>query len=84
MALGVPVVGTWVSGIPELVEHEQTGMLVDASNPQELARTLKRIVIEEELRQRIIPAARERVSQVFDNKLLIEVLVALYRSHTKL
>lgn len=84
MALGVPVVGTRVSGIPELVEHEVTGMLADAGNPQEFAQTLKRIVTDQELRQRIIPAARERVSQVFDNKQLIEVLVALYRNLTKL
>ena len=84
MALGVPVVGTRVSGIPELVEHEVTGMLVDASNPQEFAQTLKRIVTDQALRQRIIPAARERISQVFDNKQLIEVLVALYRNLTKL
>ena len=84
MALGVPVVGTRVSGIPELVEHEVTGMLVDANSPQEFAQTLKRIVTDQALRQRIIPAARERVSQVFDNKQLIEVLVALYRNLTKL
>ncbi len=84
MALGVPVVGTRVSGIPELVEHEVTGMLADASNPQELAHTLKRIVTDQGLRQRIIPAAREQVSRVFDNKQLIEVLVALYRNLTKL
>jgi glycosyltransferase involved in cell wall biosynthesis len=84
MALGVPVVGTRVSGIPELVEHEQTGMLVEASDPRELAQTLKRVVTDSELRRRIIPAARDKVSQVFDNKQLIEVLVALYRNLTKL
>ncbi len=84
MALGVPVVGTRVSGIPELVEHEHTGMLADATRPQELAQTLKRIVTDQKLRDHIIPAARERVSQVFDNKQLIQDLVTLYRDLTKL
>ncbi len=84
MALGVPVVGTRVSGIPELVEHEHTGMLADATKPRELADTLKRVVIDMELRQHLIPAAREKVSHVFDNKQLIEVLVKLYRNLTKL
>jgi glycosyltransferase involved in cell wall biosynthesis len=84
MALGVPVVGTRISGIPELVEHEVTGLLADATNPRELAETLQRMVTDEALRQRIIPAARERVSQVFDNQQLIKVLVALYRNLTKL
>ncbi len=84
MALGVPVVGTRISGIPELVEHEHTGMLVDAKRPKELAETLKRIVTEQKLRVHIIDAARERVSQVFDNKQLIQDLVVLYRDLTKL
>lgn len=84
MAMGVPVVNTPVSGVPELIEHEHTGMLVDATNPQEFARTLKRIVTDLELREHIIPAARERVSQVFDNKQLIGELISLYRDLTKL
>jgi Glycosyltransferase len=84
MALGVPVIGTRVSGIPELVDHEQTGLLVDATKPDELAAALKRIVTDQPLRERIIPAARERVRQVFDNKQLIEELVTLYRNLTHL
>lgn len=84
MAMGVPVVNTPVSGVPELIEHEHTGMLVDATNPQDLARTLKRIVTDLDLREHIIPAARERVSQVFDNKQLIGELIRLYRDLTKI
>jgi glycosyltransferase involved in cell wall biosynthesis len=66
MALGVPVIGTRVSGIPELVDHEETGLLVDAANPRELADALKRIVTDLPLRERVIPAARRRVTDVFD------------------
>lgn len=84
MALGVPVIGTRVSGIPELVEHEETGLLVDASKPEELAAALKRIVTDHELRARVIPAARERVKEVFDNRKLITELVKLYRNLTRL
>ncbi len=84
MALGVPVVGTRISGIPELVEHEHTGLLVDATKPEELAQALKRIVTDLQLRAHIIAAARERVAQVFDNKQLILDLVELYRNLTKL
>lgn len=84
MALGVPVVATRVSGIPELLDHEHTGLLADATRPDELARTLQRIVTDQPLRQHIIAAARERVSQVFDNKQLIRELVTLYRDLTKL
>ena len=84
MALGVPVIGTRVSGIPELVENEETGLLVDATNPEELAAALRRIVTDRPLRQRVIPAARQRVAEVFDNRKLIRELVDLYRDLTHL
>jgi len=84
MAMGVPVIGTRVSGIPELVDDGETGLLVDATDAQELAAALKRIVTDRGLRAKIIPAARERVGQVFDNKKLIRELVGLYRSLTSL
>ena len=84
MAIGVPVIGTRVSGIPELVEHERTGLLVDAAQPAELAAALRRMVTDMELRERIIPAAKEKVTEVFDNRVLIRDLVALYRELTHL
>lgn len=84
MALGVPVIGTRVSGIPELVEHEQTGLLVNATRPEELAEALRRIVTDQALRAKIIPAARQKVTEVFDNQKLIVELVALYRNLTNL
>ena len=84
MALGVPVVGTRISAIPELVEHEHTGLLVDAACPAELAAALKRMVTDQSLREKIIPAARKQVREIFDNRLLIRELTTLYRSLTRL
>lgn len=84
MALGVPVVATRVSAIPELVDHEQSGLLVDTTCPAELAAALQRMVTDQPLRDRIIPAARRRVSEIFDNRALISELTTLYRSHAHL
>jgi glycosyltransferase involved in cell wall biosynthesis len=84
MAIGVPVIGTRVSGIPELVDHEETGLLVDATRPEELAAALQRIVTDRELRHKIIPAARRRIAEIFDNKKLIRELAGLYRDLTRL
>lgn len=44
MALEVPVVATRVGGVPELVSHECTGLLVEARNPQDLSRALCRLL----------------------------------------
>ena len=43
MAAGAPVVATDVSGIPELVEHEVNGLLVEPEDPQALADALLRL-----------------------------------------
>jgi glycosyltransferase involved in cell wall biosynthesis len=80
MAMGVPVITTHVSAIPELVENEKTGLLVAPGRPGQLARAMGRLLTDEDLRNRIIPAARQRVRQAFDNKMLIRELAEVYKS----
>ena len=43
MAAGAPVVATNVSGIPELVEHEVNGLLIEPEDPEALADALIRL-----------------------------------------
>ena len=66
MATGVPVVSTDISGIPELVEHERTGLLVPSNDPQALAAAMARLLREPALGQRLAAAARARLDQCFD------------------
>jgi glycosyltransferase involved in cell wall biosynthesis len=80
MAMGVPVVATDISAIPELVETEKTGILVSPGQPRQLAEAMIRMLTDTELRSRVIPAARQRVLQDFDNKVLIRKLAAIYRN----
>jgi len=79
MAMGVPVVATAVSAIPELVETEKTGLLVPPGQAQELAEAMLRLLTDSNLRTRIISAARKRVLQDFDNKVLIKQLADIYK-----
>jgi glycosyltransferase involved in cell wall biosynthesis len=80
MAMGVPVVATRISAIPELVETEKTGLLVTPGQPQQLAEAMLRMLTNTELRSRVVPAARQRVLQDFDNKVLIKKLADIYKS----
>lgn len=41
MVLGKPIIGTRVAGIPEQIENEVTGLLVEPDNPNELAEAMK-------------------------------------------
>jgi glycosyltransferase involved in cell wall biosynthesis len=66
MAAGAPVVTTRVSGIPELVDHEVNGLLVEPDDPRALADALVRLHEDHELAARVAAAGRETVQQRFD------------------
>jgi glycosyltransferase involved in cell wall biosynthesis len=66
MALGVPVVATDVTGIPELVEDGRTGFLVPQHNPEALAAAIRRVLAEPVRAQALARAGRARVEREFD------------------
>lgn len=66
MACGLPVVGSNISGIPELVEDGRSGLLVEAGNPAALADALEQLHSDPELRQRLGQAGREKVVRDFN------------------
>ena len=80
MAMGVPVVATSISAIPELVQDGETGLLVPPGDPEKLARAVARLLTENRLREEIIRKARKRVRRYFDNRQHIQQLAAIYRS----
>jgi glycosyltransferase involved in cell wall biosynthesis len=81
MAMGVPVVATEVSAIPELVVDGAHGLLVPSKDPVALAQGLALILTDTDLRQKVIPAARQRVRSLFDNRVLIDKLAGHYFDH---
>lgn len=66
MACGKPVVASRVGGIPELVEHDRTGLLVPPGDPAALADALERLHSSPDLRRTLGRAGREKVLQDFD------------------
>jgi glycosyltransferase involved in cell wall biosynthesis len=60
MALAKPAVVTRVGGIPELVEHGRTGLVVPAGDSEALAGALLRLLREPETARRLGTAAHER------------------------
>jgi glycosyltransferase involved in cell wall biosynthesis len=79
MSMGVPVVVTDVSAIPELVDNGKTGLLVPPGQPERLAEAMQRLLTDSALRSRVIPAARKRVAEDFNNRQLIKDLAGVYR-----
>jgi len=61
MASGVPIVSTDVGGIPFLVEHERTALLVPMRSPQAMADAALRLIKDAALRERLIGAGSATV-----------------------
>lgn len=66
MATGVPVVSTAVSGIPEMVVDNETGLLVPSRDPAGLADAMLRLLTDPELGRRLAGNARARLDHSFD------------------
>lgn len=66
MALGTPCVATPVTGIPEVIEAEVTGLLVPERDPRALADALGRLLDDPDLRVRLAKSARDLIETEFD------------------
>ncbi len=66
IAAGVPVVSTDVSGIPELVRHEQTGLLVPPNDSHALANAIARLIESPEVASALAASARALLETDFD------------------
>lgn len=65
MASGVPVVSTAVSGIPELVLDNVTGLLAPSESPRNLAEALRRLLGDPQIGVRLAYNARRRLEKDF-------------------
>lgn len=83
MALGTPCVGTDVTGIPELIRHEQTGLIVPQENPQALALALQKLLENSALRVKFATEARKLMESEFDIHTNAALLRQLFQSASK-
>jgi colanic acid/amylovoran biosynthesis glycosyltransferase len=80
LALGVPAVSTRVSAIPELIEHEETGLLAKPGDAEDLADQIERMLFDEELRAKVVEQGRLAVVTRFDVKENVLKLADLFAS----
>lgn len=66
MGSSVPVIASNISGIPELVQDQHTGLLVPPRDATSLANALERYFTDSALRRRLGQAARDNVVRDFD------------------
>lgn len=78
MAAGLPIVATRVGGVPEAVEHGQTGLLVEPRRPDRLAEALSHLLTDPESRRRFGTAARGRFQERYTAAAMARAYEELY------
>jgi glycosyltransferase involved in cell wall biosynthesis len=78
MAAGVPLVSTAISGIPEVIDGDRTGLLVPPDDPAALAGALESLLLDPDLRAAVAQAAREWAIEHFDRSRAVEPLARLF------
>lgn len=78
MAMGLPLIGTRVGGIPEVIAHKVNGLLVAPGNPWELAAALESMVQDEEMRKKMGGKGKEIYAEKFTMARMIGLIENLY------
>lgn len=68
MAMGVPVVSTAISGIPEMIDDGVHGLLVEPRDPAALAAALQRVLTDAALHRALSLGGRQRICERFDSR----------------
>ena len=79
MAAGLPVIATGIDSLPEIVVHEETGLLVSPADPDGLARAIVRLSSSDSFRKQLGAAARRRAMESFGLDLMVEKTIDVYR-----
>lgn len=78
MAAGLPIVSTNVGGIPEMIEHKKTGLLVKPAEARELAEKIKLLIENKALRQKLGTSTQEKVKTEFSLEKMVEATKKIY------
>lgn len=78
-SFGIPVVGTTIGGVAELVVHESTGLLVAPGDTEALVNAMERLINDDGLRARLGQAGRQRVLEHFSVERCVEGTLGVYR-----
>jgi glycosyltransferase involved in cell wall biosynthesis len=78
MAAQVPVIATRVGGLPELIDHEKTGILVPPGDVESLSNAIRYLMENPEMRRRMGEAGRKKVEKSFNLETNIRKTEQLY------
>lgn len=78
MAAGLPVIGTRLGGIPEVISENINGLLVAPGNPYELASAMETLTRDQAMREKMGKMGRKIYEEKFSASKMIQNMDSLY------
>jgi glycosyltransferase involved in cell wall biosynthesis len=78
--LKTPVVATNVGGIPEIITHDETGVLVPPNDPQKLAEAINDLLADKTKREKLTANSYEYIIKNFSWDVLLPKYIELYEN----
>lgn len=66
LASGTPCIATAVTGIPEIIHDQESGLIVRQGSADDLARAIRQLLVNDQLRRSLAERGREIVEQQFN------------------
>lgn len=79
-ASNTPVIASRVGGIPDVIKHEESGILVSPKNSDELSRAISRLLNDSKLRIKIAETGNSVVREIYDWESISKRFRELYNS----
>ncbi|HXF92298.1 MAG TPA: glycosyltransferase family 4 protein [Nitrospiraceae bacterium] len=78
MAAGLPVIASRTGGVPALIEHGRTGLLVPAGDADALAEAIRQALDRPDWAKRMGQAASQRIDRMFDAAAMVHAVEQVY------
>jgi len=78
-ALGKPVIGSNIGGIPELIEDGVDGLLFEPGNSEELSEKIAYLISRPQLREQMGKNARKKVEEKYNPEVYYQSLMGIYQ-----
>jgi glycosyltransferase involved in cell wall biosynthesis len=83
MAANLPIVATAVGGVPEMLENNESALLVPPNDPPSIAGAIASLLTDKELAQRLAKEASTLVDTQYGPEKYVRSLVEIYSGVTE-
>ncbi len=83
LACGIPVVASNVGGIPSIIKHDVSGLLVEPGNSMALAGAIMRLMEDRNLAMRLGQKGRQEVEERFNREKMVADIEKIYEEVLK-